>query len=156
MRSTPTPGSVSGRRVDRAGDPLDGLINLFDLSLVLAVGLLLAALSSIGATGLIVPQSGSNGQPLKGQPPTSGQNAQGQGQEVGKVYRLSDGRYVFAPSGSSTGGATGATGATGSTGTTGGATGGATSPTTPTPSTGATGATSSTPTPTATPGLTTN
>lgn len=155
MRSTPTPGSVSGRRVDRAGDPLDGLINLFDLSLVLAVGLLLAALSSIGATGLIVPQSGSNGQPLKGQPPTSGQSAQGQGQEVGKVYRLSDGRYVFAPSGSTTGGgasgSTGATGATGSTGATSGATGstGAASPS-PSPSTGAT---QSAPLPTSTPGL---
>ena len=161
MRSTPTPGSVSGRRVDRAGDPLDGLINLFDLSLVLAVGLLLAALSSIGATSLIVP-SGSNGQPLKGQPPTSGQSAQGQGQEVGKVYRLSDGRYVFAPSGSTTGGSTGTTGSTGATpGTTGstGATSGATSSsgsTTTPPSTGSTGATSSIPAPTATPGLTTN
>lgn len=157
MRSTPTPGSVSGRRVDRAGDPLDGLINLFDLSLVLAVGLLLAALSSIGATSLIVP-SGSNGQPLKGQPPASGQSAQGQGQEVGKVYRLSDGRYVFAPSGSTTGGSTGSTGATGSTGSTGATSGatGSTGSTTPPPSTGATGATSSTPAPTSTPGLTTN
>lgn len=160
MRSTPTPGSVSGRRVDRAGDPLDGLINLFDLSLVLAVGLLLAALSSIGATSLIVP-SGSNGQPLKGQPPASGQSAQGQGQEVGKVYRLSDGRYVFAPSGSTTGGSTGATGTTGTTPGTTGTTGvtpgttGTTGSTAP-PSTGATGATSSTPAPTATPGLTTN
>jgi hypothetical protein len=128
MRLTPTPGSIAGRRADRAGDPLDGLINLFDLSLVLAVGLLLAALSSIGATGLIVPQ-GSSGTPLQGQPPASGQNAQGQGQEVGKVYRLNDGRFVFAPSAGSTksGGATAATGATGAPGAPGttGATGAA-------------------------------
>lgn len=156
MRTTPTPGSVSGRRVDKAGDPLDGLINLFDLSLVLAVGLLLAALSSIGATGLIVPQGGK-GEPLKGQPPTSGQNAQGQGQEVGKVYRLSDGRYVFAPSGTTTpGGATGATGATGgATGATGPTTG-ATGATGTSPQTGATGSTTSVPTPPGTPGLSTN
>jgi hypothetical protein len=147
MRFTPTPGSVAGRRTDKAGDPLDGLINLFDLSLVLAVGLLLAALSSIGATGLIVPQ-GTKGTPLNGQPPTSGQNAQGQGQEVGKVYRLQDGSFVFAPSEGSSqtgGGSTAGTGATSSTGTTGGATG-------VTPSTGttggATGATTSTPMPT--------
>lgn len=117
MKLTPTPGSVSGRRVDKAGDPLDGLINLFDLSLVLAVGLLLAALSSIGATGLIVPQ-GTKTTPLEEQPPSSGQQAQGQGQEVGKVYRLNDGRYVFAPSGGTAGG-----GASGTTGSTSGATG---------------------------------
>lgn len=155
MRSTPTPGSVSGRRTDKAGDPLDGLINLFDLSLVLAVGLLLAALSSIGATGLIVP-SGTNGEPLKGQPPTSGQSAEGQGQEVGKVYRLSDGRYVFAPSGTTGGGSTGATGSTGSSP---GATGATSTPApapTPSPSTGATGATSAAPSTPATPGISTN
>ncbi|MBI5309587.1 MAG: hypothetical protein HZB14_00960 [Actinobacteria bacterium] len=163
MRSTPTPGSIAGRRVDKAGDPLDGLINLFDLSLVLAVGLLLAALSSIGATGLIIPQ-GSGGEPLKGQPPTSGQQGTGQGQEVGKVYRLSDGRYVFTPSGTTSGGATGSTG--GSTGSTTtpptGTTGGATGSTTPAPtgttggSTGATGATTAVPNTQGTPGISSN
>lgn len=135
MKLTPTPGSVSGRRVDKAGDPLDGLINLFDLSLVLAVGLLLAALSSIGATGLIVP-SGAKTTPLEGQPSTNGQQAQEKGQEVGKVYRLSDGRYVFAPSGPVSGeGATGTTGSTsGATGATSGASPGTTS--SPTSATG--------------------
>lgn len=109
MRVTPTPGSVSGRRVDRAGDPLDGLINLFDLALALAVGLLLAALSSAGAIGLV--SGGSNaGTPISGEP-SGGQATQGQGTEVGKVYRLQDGSYVFAPAGEATGaGATGATG----------------------------------------------
>lgn len=156
MRFTPTPGSVAGRRTDKAGDPLDGLINLFDLSLVLAVGLLLAALSSIGATGLIVPQ-GTEGTPLNGQPPTSGQNAQGQGQEVGKVYRLQDGSFVFAPSEESSktggGGSTSGAGATSSTGTTGGTTGSTTS----TP--GSTGPTSLPPastTPTPVTGITTD
>ena len=32
---------------DRGGDPLDGLVNLFDLGIVLAVGFLLAALASL-------------------------------------------------------------------------------------------------------------
>jgi hypothetical protein len=32
---------------DRAGDPLDGLVNLFDLGIVLSVAFLLAALSSL-------------------------------------------------------------------------------------------------------------
>ena len=34
-------------RPDRAGDPLDGLVNLFDLAIVLSVAFLLAALASL-------------------------------------------------------------------------------------------------------------
>jgi hypothetical protein len=113
MKVTPTPGSVAGRRVDRAGDPLEGLVNLFDLSLVLAVGLLLAALSSAGVVGLVSGGSGS-GTPIAGQPSGNG-TAQGKGQAVGTVYRLSDGSYVFAPSGTAKAGATGTAGAAGST-----------------------------------------
>ena len=41
----------SGRGEDRAGDPLDGLVNLFDLGIVLAVAFLLAALSSLHLGG---------------------------------------------------------------------------------------------------------
>lgn len=134
MKVTPTPGSVSGRRVDRLGDPLDGLINLFDLALVLAVGLLLAALSSAGVVGLVSGPSGA-GTPIPGEPGGSSQT-QGKGQEVGKVYRLQDGTYVFSPSGTPKAGATGASGSVappaGSTGST----------TQPSPSTGgSTGAT---------------
>jgi hypothetical protein len=121
MKVTPTPGSVSGRRIDRAGDPLEGLVNLFDLSLVLAVGLLLAALSSAGVVGLVAGPSGSGTQ-IPGQP-AGGQNAQGQGTAVGTVYRLQDGSYVFAPQGTAKpGGAAGATAG-------GGATNGTTAPT---------------------------
>jgi len=115
MKVTPTPGSVSGRRVDRIGDPLEGLVNLFDLSLVLAVGLLLAALSSAGVVGLVSGPGGGGTQPINGQP-SGGGSTSGTGQEVGKVYRLADGSYVFSPSG----GAIGATASTGgSTGTSG-------------------------------------
>ena len=144
MKVTPTPGSVSGRRVDRLGDPLDGLINLFDLALVLAVGLLLAALSSAGVVGLVSGPSGA-GTPIPGEPGGSSQT-QGQGQEVGKVYRLQDGTYVFAPSGTPKAGSTGASGAVtppqGSTGTT----------TQPSPSTGTSTIPPSTPTTPTNPG----
>jgi len=120
MKVTPTPGSVSGRRIDRLGDPLDGLINLFDLALVLAVGLLLAALSATGTLGLVSGSGGGGGTPINGQPGGTGQQT-GQGQNVGSVYKLQDGSYVFVPSGAvkSGGAATGATGATGTTGSTG-------------------------------------
>ena len=45
LRVTPRARS----RPDRAGDPLDGLVNLFDLGIVLSVAFLLAAFSA--ATG---------------------------------------------------------------------------------------------------------
>ena len=38
---------------DRSGDPLDGLVNLFDVGIVLAVGFLLAALVSSNLTGAL-------------------------------------------------------------------------------------------------------
>ena len=37
-------------REDRAGDPLDGLVNLFDIGIILSVAFLLAALSSLNLT----------------------------------------------------------------------------------------------------------
>lgn len=130
MKVTPTPGSVSGRRIDRVGDPLEGLVNLFDLSLVLAVGLLLAALSSTGLLP-IISGSGGGGTPIPNEPSGANQT-QGQGQEVGKVYRLQDGTYVFSPSGKPLGNQSG-NGA------------GATSGTTTVPPQGATGGGSVTP-----------
>src|SRR4029077_15763359 len=45
------------RHVDRAGDPLDGLGNLFDLGIVLAVSFLLAALSSLRLTGILTDKN---------------------------------------------------------------------------------------------------
>ncbi len=44
------------RHDDRAGDPLDGLVNLFDIGIVLAVAFLLAALSSLNLTAVDRPQ----------------------------------------------------------------------------------------------------
>ncbi len=44
-------------RVDRSGDPLDGLVNLFDLGIVLAVAFLLAALQSVNLTELLTREN---------------------------------------------------------------------------------------------------
>lgn len=91
------------RSEDRAGDPLDGLVNLFDLGIVLSVAFLLAALSSLHLTrtitksGLKPPRRaitvkpGEKVAPL----PPRGATALGQGVPAGTVYRLSDGRLIY-------------------------------------------------------------
>ena len=90
------------RHDDRAGDPLDGLVNLFDLGIVLAVAFLLAALSSlhvlqqVAAHGLKAPDQITiqpNDQVKK--VPKNGQRVVGRGKEVGRVYRLDDGRLIY-------------------------------------------------------------
>ena len=40
-------------RLDRNGDPLDGVVNLFDVAIVLAVGFLVAALAGLGISGIL-------------------------------------------------------------------------------------------------------
>ena len=42
---------------DRNGDPLDGIVNLFDVAIVLAVGFLVAALSAAGVSGLLTSEN---------------------------------------------------------------------------------------------------
>ena len=49
--------SKARARHDRSGDPLDGLVNLFDLGIVLAVAFLLAALQSVNLTDLLTKQN---------------------------------------------------------------------------------------------------
>lgn len=92
----------SRRREDRAGDPLDGLVNLFDLGIVLAVAFLLAALSSLHL-GAAITKHGlkaqreitiSSGQVVKPLP-KRGRITIGSGAEVGTVYRLADGQLVY-------------------------------------------------------------
>jgi hypothetical protein len=95
---------------DREGDPLDGLVNLFDLGVVLAVAFLLAALASLDLTGVLtrgdvtVVRSGPEGstvitregEKLKRLRLQPGQRIAGSGTRVGTVYRLADGRLVYA------------------------------------------------------------
>lgn len=102
---------------DRAGDPLDGLVNLFDLGIVLAVAFLLAALSSVNLTPDVLKDNAAKAAPkdsvITRQNETTeqitvepGATVVGQGKKLGEVYRLSDGRTVIVrPKG-----ATGATG----------------------------------------------
>ena len=94
----------SNRREDRAGDPLDGLVNLFDLGIVLSVAFLLAALSSLHLSGTITKnglranqakviriQKGQTVAPL----PKPGQRTIGRGVQAGVVYRLTNGQLVY-------------------------------------------------------------
>ena len=122
----PLGGKVTARarsREDRAGDPLDGLVNLFDIGIVLSVAFLLAALSSLDLTSVITERNQSLEQ--RAQVPANsvlsnpgdqvetieiqpGQEVVGRGEPVGTLYRLEDGRTIVVKPG-----ATGATGATG-------------------------------------------
>jgi hypothetical protein len=85
-------------REDRAGDPLDGLVNLFDLGIVLAVAFLLAALSSLDVSpttlqrDAVVARPGEQARELRVQP---GERVVGRGERLGTVYRLEDGRTVL-------------------------------------------------------------
>jgi hypothetical protein len=87
-----------GRIEDAAGDPLDGLVNLFDIGIVLAVAFLIAGL------GLTLNQHTHRLQHRPPSPqhtetlpsPSSGAPAaSGHGQPVGTVYRLSNGQLVY-------------------------------------------------------------
>jgi hypothetical protein len=91
-----------GRVEDSAGDPLDGLVNLFDIGIVLAVAFLIAGL------GLTLDRSKHR---LRTRTPTTqhtqalptpssgAPSAGGHGQAVGTVYRLSDGQLVYVQKG---------------------------------------------------------
>jgi hypothetical protein len=128
-------------REDRAGDPLDGLVNLFDLGIVLAVAFLLAALTSIDLAPSVLQQNdqqqtgavpvpadsviqkpGEQANTIELQP---GEEVVGQGEPVGTVYRLDDGSTVIvrpesappvpgeeAPGGSTGGSGSGSSGGT--------------------------------------------
>jgi hypothetical protein len=89
-----------GRLDEAAGDPLDGLVNLFDVGIVLAVAFLIAGLSlTRGAGGRIERERSAQQQqrqtttPLPA--PSSRTPASGAGTAVGTVYRLADGRLVY-------------------------------------------------------------
>lgn len=96
-------------RDDRAGDPLDGLVNLFDLGIVLSVAFLLAALSSLDLTSAltgtaergqkatrtadaVVKQQGEEVKRVRIKP---GEKVVGRGKAIGTVYKLADGRTII-------------------------------------------------------------
>ena len=99
---------------DRNGDPLDGIVNLFDVAIVLAVGFLVAALAAAGVTGLltsenmtIVTNPGTpemqvivkDGGTITKLDMASGAEVAGVGTLIGSFYRLADGTVIYVPSG---------------------------------------------------------
>jgi len=80
-----------GRIADDSGDPLDGLVNLFDLGIVLAVAFLIAGLAST------IDRQDAQLKPRKQAVPTPSRSApvRGKGKAVGTVYRLGDGRLIY-------------------------------------------------------------
>jgi hypothetical protein len=100
-------------RTDRNGDPLDGVVNLFDVAIVLAVAFLLAALAGIGLTGVlttkditVVTNPGQpdmqvitkNGTTITKLNLSQGQQVTGLGTLIGQFWRLPDGTTVYVPS----------------------------------------------------------
>lgn len=77
---------------DDTGDPLDGLVNLFDVGIVLAVAFLVAGL---GLTSVQRRAATSRGDERSIPSPATAPPASGRGQSVGRVYRLADGRLVY-------------------------------------------------------------
>jgi hypothetical protein len=86
---------------ENAGDPLDGLVNLFDLGMVLAVAFLIAGLGFSLDLKSKKPQprdpARQSGRILPS--PSGAQSASGHGEPVGQVYRLPDGRLIYVQKG---------------------------------------------------------
>jgi hypothetical protein len=91
---------------DRAGDPLDGLVNLFDLGIVLAVAFLLAALSSINVSPDQLREQTQKRDPrevtvkpsekaVETKTKTEQEEVVGRGAPIGTVYQLEDGRQIL-------------------------------------------------------------
>lgn len=88
---------------ENAGDPLDGLVNLFDVGLILAVAFLIAGLGlTLNAhSDKLVRRHPAPGHGRVLPNPANAPSASGRGETVGRVYRLADGRLVYVKDGSS-------------------------------------------------------
>jgi hypothetical protein len=91
-----------------AGDPLDGLVNLFDIGMILAIAFLIAGLGvslnlktdKFEARQGTAPKATRSAGTEKVIPhPASAPHATGRGTPVGQVYRLPDGRLVYVKGG---------------------------------------------------------
>jgi hypothetical protein len=86
-----------------AGDPLDGLVNLFDVGMILAIAFLIAGLGltlNLKSDKFEARSGARQAAESKGQEkviphPNSAPQASGRGTPVGQVYRLPDGRLVY-------------------------------------------------------------
>jgi hypothetical protein len=80
------------------GDPLDGLVNLFDIGIVLAVAFLIAGLGLTverRAHRIQAPTPRAQHTQAVPSPSSDAPLARGHGEPVGTVYRLSGGRLVY-------------------------------------------------------------
>lgn len=87
-----------GQIDENAGDPLDGLVNLFDIGIVLAVAFLIAGLTLAvnPSDGKVERRAAASGERVRVLPaPRATERARGRGQPVGTAYRLADGRLVI-------------------------------------------------------------
>jgi hypothetical protein len=87
-----------GRVEDGAGDPLDGLVNLFDIGIVLAVAFLIAGLRLTldQRTHRLQSRAPTAQRTETLTPPSSSAPAaSGHGRPVGTVYRLGNGQLVY-------------------------------------------------------------
>lgn len=90
-------------RPDRAGEPLDGLVNMFDIGIVLAVGFLIAALSELNLTQLLSHRTISSTHSIVIKPhekivtitPGTKRVLVKSASSVGQVYQLPNGQYVL-------------------------------------------------------------
>jgi hypothetical protein len=92
-------------RPDRAGEPLDGLVNMFDIGIVLAVGFLIAALEALNLSPLLTKKTtiSSTSHTLVVKPnqkivtvtPGSKRVIVKSASSVGQVYQLPNGQYVL-------------------------------------------------------------
>jgi hypothetical protein len=88
------------RLADSAGDPLDGLVNLFDIGIVLAVAFLIAGLGltlnhTTHRLQSRTPTATRHTQTQTLPSPASTLPASGKGQPVGTVYQLGNGQLVY-------------------------------------------------------------
>jgi hypothetical protein len=85
-----------GGLADSAGDPLDGLVNLFDLGIVLAVAFLIAGLTlTFDRDERRIEREPPANRGTALPDPTRAPSATGRGKAVGTVYRLPDGKLVY-------------------------------------------------------------
>ena len=99
---------------DRNGDPLDGIVNLFYVAVLLALGFLVAALTAAGLSGLLTDHSMTivtnpgtpqmqvivkEGDHIVRLDMASGAQVQGLGTLIGSFYKLADGTVVYVPAG---------------------------------------------------------
>lgn len=84
-----------GQLDDDAGDPLDGLVNLFDVGIVLAVAFLIAGLALGAKTAASQSEPTPEATRTTLTQPADGRTATGQGRPVGQVFQLPDGTLVL-------------------------------------------------------------